>query len=114
MNYVEFIDFILKYDIIGFVEIKIDDLDSISLFGYVLFIKNWYILLNVRLGGIFVVIRESIVKYVYIIKIDCKYVLWFKISKIFFNICEDVFFGVCYILFEGSKYFLNDCFLEIE
>lgn len=114
LNYAEFTDFISKYDIIGLTETKTDDSDSISLPGYVLFTKNRHTLSNVRSGGILVAIRESIVKYVHIIKTDCKYALWFKISKSLFNTCEDVLFGVCYIPPEGSKYSSNDCFLEIE
>ena len=69
---------------------------------------------NTRSGGILVAIRNCLVKYVQIIKTDCKYVLWFKINKFIFNTIEDVLFGVCYIPHEGSRYSSNDCFLEVE
>lgn len=114
LNYAEFTDFISKYDIIGLTETKTDDSDSISLPGYVSFTKNRHTLSNVRSGGILVAIRESIVKYVHIIKTDCKYALWFKISKTLFNTCEDVLFGACYIPPEGSKYSSNDCFWRLN
>lgn len=75
--------------------------------------KNRYKFLNIRLGGIIVVIKDNIVKYINVIDIDCKFIMWLKISKVLFNIDKDVICGVVYIFLEVSKYLFNDSFMEI-
>lgn len=76
--------------------------------------KNRYKFLNIRLGGIIVVIKDNIVKYINVIDIDCKFIMWLKLSKVLFNIDKDVICGVVYIFLEVSKYLFNDSFMEIE
>lgn len=113
-NYDEFVNLINKYDIVGLIEIKMDDIDKIEIFGFVIFMKNRKKLMKICFGGIMLVVKDDFVKYVKIINIDCKYVFWFKLSKVLLNIKDDLLCGVIYILLEGSKYFFLDCFFDIE
>lgn len=113
-NYDEFVNLINKYDIVGLIEMKIDDIDKIEIFGFVIFMKNRKKLMKICFGGIMLVVKDDFVKYVKIINIDCKYVFWFKLSKVLLNIKDDLLCGVIYILLEGSKYFFLDCFFDIE
>lgn len=91
-----------------------DDIDKIEIFGFVIFMKNRKKLMKICFGGIMLVVKDDFVKYVKIINIDCKYVFWFKLSKVLLNIKDDLLCGVIYILLEGSKYFFLDCFFDIE
>ena len=94
-KYKEFLDFISSYDVIGLTETKVDDADNISIPGYVIYAKNRHTLSKTRSGGILVAVRDNIVKYVHVIRTDCKYVLWFKINRILFDTVEDVVVRVC-------------------
>lgn len=76
--------------------------------------KNRYKFFNRCFGGLILVFKDIIVKYIKVLEIDCKFIFLFKLSKILLNISEDVVCGLVYILFEGSRYFFLDCFLEIE
>ena len=48
--------------------------------------KNRFDIAKVKSGGIILVVRENLVKYVDVITSDCKYVFWFKLSKKFVNL----------------------------
>ena len=50
------------------------------------YMKNRFDIAKVKTGGIILVVREYLVKYVDVITSDCKYVFWFKLSKKFVNL----------------------------
>lgn len=60
------------------------------------------------------VVKDDIVKYVKIINTDCRYVLWFKLSKVILNTKDDLLCGGIYIPSKGSKYSSLDCFSDID
>lgn len=80
-NYKEFTDFITNFDVIGLTETKTDDADDILIPGYVTFVKNQQTLSKTRSGGILVAVKDYVIKFVKIIRTDCKYVFWFTIDK---------------------------------
>ena len=114
LQYDEFVKFLSSCDVICLTETKTDDTDVVQIPGFSVFLKNRCKLSNVRSGGIALLFRDSLVKYVTVIKTDCAYISWFKMSKSLFNIDEDIYFGVVYIPPEGSKYSSPDCYFEIE
>jgi exonuclease III len=114
LNYPEFADFISSYDIIGLTETKTDDSDEINIPGFVTFMRNRHKLSKIRSGGIIIAVKDSTVKHVKILKTDCKFVSWFKLSKSFVNTPDDIIFGVVYTPPEGSRYSSPDCFSDIE
>ena len=76
-KYKEVLDRISSYDVIRLKETKHDNADNITIPGYVLYAKNRHTLSKTRSGGILVAVRDNIVKYVHVIRTDCKYVSWF-------------------------------------
>ena len=114
LNYTEFSEFISSFDVLGLSETKTDDIDQIHIPGFITFMKNRHKLSKVRSGGIILSAREDIVKHVKIIDTDCKYVLWFKIDKMFLNYDEDLICGIVYIPPEGSKFSSSESFIEFE
>jgi hypothetical protein len=52
--------------------------------------------------------------FLFLLDIESKYVLWFKVSSKLVNLNEDVIFGNVYIPPEGSPYFPPDTFDQIE
>lgn len=114
LQYNEFVEFLSSFDVICLTETKTDDTDVLQIPGFSVFLKNRCRLSKVRSGGIALLIRDSLVKYVTVINTNCKYVSWFKMNKSLFNIDEDIYFGAVYIPPEGSKYSSPDCYVEIE
>jgi hypothetical protein len=98
LNYPDFHDFINNYDIIGLVETKLDDFDTVCCNGFK------YIGLNRKSfkrksGGIWLLVKECYHQYVSVLNSSNENCLWFKIDNLFeYNII----FGVVYIPPEGS------------
>ncbi|CAG2236450.1 DNASE1L [Mytilus edulis] len=113
INYPEFSELIYKNDIACFVETKTDDLDDIRLKGYKFILKNRKKVSRIKSGGIALCFKEHLHENIEVIKTDCKFVLWCKISKI---ICsnQDVILGIIYIPPEYTSYSSSSALDEIE
>ena len=55
-----FLHFINQYDILCFVETKLDDIDKIDIPGYILYTNNRYLKSCVKSGGICLAVRNNL------------------------------------------------------
>ena len=83
-NYKEFTDFITNFDKIGLTETKTNDPDIILISGYVTFAKKKTSKKrpkknDKRSRGIHVAVKDNIVKFVKIIRTDCKCFSYYSI-----------------------------------
>ena len=98
----------------GFTETKTDDTDLINIEGYTLFLKNRHKLTRTRSGGIGLLVKNHIKQHISLVNTDCKYALWFKISKTLCHTDEDILCSVIYIPPENTRYVNSDCFEDLE
>jgi len=106
----DFINYINKFDIIGFQETKLDSLDTVNIEGFTLYFKHRKDIAQKKSGGIAIAINNNISKYVKIIETECKLLFWLSISK-HLTMQEDIILGVVYIPPENSQYSVDDPFL---
>lgn len=114
LQYFDFVIFVCKYDILCLIEMKIDNIDVINILGFVVYMKNRFDIVKVKFGGIILVIRENLVKYIEVLIFECEYVFWFKLFRNLFNSFLDILFGIIYVFFENIRYLFSDCFIDIE
>jgi hypothetical protein len=100
--------------VLRFLETKTDDIDEIHIPGFITSMENREKLSRARSGEVILSIRENIVKHVKVIETDCKYVLWFKVDKMFLDYDADLICGIVYIPPEGSKFSSSEIFIEFE
>lgn len=100
-----FIDLLNKYCIVGLQETKCDDLD---------FVKNRKSITSRKSGGLALLVRKDISKYITIKETDSKLVLWFTLSKSLCYTENDIVCGIIYIPPEYSDFSVEDPFLEIQ
>lgn len=93
---------------------KIDNIDVINILGFVVYMKNRFDIVKVKFGGIILVIRENLVKYIEVLIFECEYVFWFKLFRNLFNSFLDILFGIIYVFLENIRYLFSDCFIDIE
>jgi hypothetical protein len=114
LNYPEFHEFVNTFDILCFVESKIDDLDEIVLPGFLIKMKNRKSFSNRKSGGIVLGFKEEYDSFIHPIPTDSSYVFWFRISRELFGLDEDVVCGIVYIPPEYTVYSSVDAFSELE
>ncbi|MEW8547740.1 MAG: reverse transcriptase domain-containing protein, partial [Candidatus Thiodiazotropha sp.] len=111
----EFNDLLQTYDIIALQESKTDETDNIILPGYVYVSNNRFKLSRYRSGGIVLLVKENISKYINTEKVSAsKLILWFTISGKITCFNEDIHCGVVYIPPVSSKYAHDEPFTELE
>ena len=93
---------------------KTDDIDTLKLEGYKLYMKNRNKAGSVSSGGIIFGYRDELAEYIDIIDTNSKFILWTKVSKRLHKLEKDLLVGVVYIPPENSKYSSRDAFDEIE
>ena len=108
LNYPEFHDLLNSYDIVYLQETKTDDIDTLNIAGYKLYMKNRSTLSKVPSGGIIFGVRENLSEHIEIIDTNSRFVLWAKISKRLHNLEKDIQFKF------NSKYSSRDAFDELE
>ena len=110
LEYPEFNDFILKYDIICFAETKLDNTDVISCDGYTFFNKPRRERYLRKSGGLGFLVRNEICKHFSFVDAESEYVAWLKIRKSFQHQNDDLVIGSVYIPPQQSQFFSNDEF----
>ena len=110
----EFTGYLQKYDIIGFQETKLSEIDSLELETFKIFTKTRESRSRVSSGGIAIAVSESISNYIIPIKTKSSLVYWFKISSKFTKLETDILCGVIYIPPENTRYSCPEPFLEIQ
>ena len=109
----EFHEFTSAYDIIGFQETKTDQLDDLTLTGFILKFKHRNNLAKRRSGGIALAYKKELGHFITVIDSPSKLVLWFTISKRLTK-SIDLLCGIIYIPPEGSDYSANFPYQDIE
>ena len=113
-QYPEFLELIDEYDILCFVETKLDDYDCINLPGFTMNMKNRFKYMKTKSGGITLAFKDHLNEHISIIELESKYVLWFEINDRLLHNEKDALFGIVYIPPESSKYCVGDPFSELE
>ncbi|CAG2212337.1 unnamed protein product [Mytilus edulis] len=114
LKFTEFSNIFQTYDVLVFVETKLDDLDIIDLpdgFSYVTKNRKGA---TKKSGGIVIIYKNILKQFISFIESESQYVQWFKFQKCLLNCEKDVLFGAVYIPPENSKYANTDAFEEIE
>ena len=109
----DFNEFVSRFDIIGFQETKTDQLDDLTLPGYILKFKHRANISKRRSGGIALAYKKDLSNFINVIDSQSKLVLWFHVSKRFTK-SIDLLCGIVYIPPEGSEYSVNLPYREIE
>ena len=109
----DFIDFMRQYDIIGYQETKMNNLDTFLLEGYTFHFKHRNNISKRKSGGIAIGFKNDISQFVHVIETESRLVYWFTISKRYTK-CEDILCGVIYIPPENSEYANESPFNEIQ
>jgi hypothetical protein len=107
----DFETFISDYDIICLSETKLSNIDEINIDQYVIKCVNRSVCKS-NSGGIAILVRQTMCKYVEVLESSSQNVLWFKIEENFLG--ENCIFGAVYIPPEGSKYSSISIFDDIE
>ena len=110
----EFISLIENHDIICVQESKLDDVDCVQINGFTVYTNNRKKITRYRSGGIALIIRNSILSNIEILKNESKLISWMKISKDLLLSNEDVYLGIIYNPPYRSKYAHEDPYLEIQ
>lgn len=113
-NYPDFLNFVCRYDILCFTEIKTDNTDVIDIPGDFVLMKKIFDITKVKSGGLIFVVKENLMEYIDITTSDYKFVFWFKLSKKVLNLNLDILSGIVYIPQENTQYSSVDCFTDIE
>jgi len=114
VNCPEFTNYLNDFSIIGLQETKLNDLDHVELEQFDIFYKNRSINKHRRSGGIALLVKKNISKYVTILETKSKLVIWFVVSKQYTSLEQDILCGTVYIPPENSSYATDDPFLEIQ
>ena len=102
----EFHELISNYDIIGCQETKTNQMDDLTLPGFILKFKHRANLPRRRSGGIALAYKKNLSHFINIIDSESKLVLWFTMSKRLTK-SVDLLCGIVYIPPENSDYSVN-------
>jgi len=111
LKYIETQEFIQNYDIVGLVETKLDNYDTVQIKGYKFISLNRQVCRR-KSGGIGLLVKESLFSSIKILDPTNEYCLWFKVDQSIVK--SDIIFGVIYIPPEGSPYSDSEIFDNIE
>ena len=119
LKYDVFVEKLCKYKIICLSEIKADAVDCITIekfandHGYECFCKPRTKVIR-KSGGICVLVREDITKYVREVKSDKEIVQWFTLDRTLFGTDKDILLGNIYLPPSNSPYAYSDMFNDLE
>ena len=111
----DFNDIIKQYDLLFFCETKLDEYDVLDLpEGYSYFLKNRQ-KFERKSGGIAIIFRKELEKYIHFLQNECEYVQWMCLSKEISCVKnESLLVGCIYIPPEQSRYSSDEAFNELE
>ena len=102
--------FVNKYDIVGLVETKFDDFDSVDIDGYSFFGFHRKKCKR-KSGGVGLLVKNKLAEYIKVLNVDNENCLWFTFNG---NCWQNTIFCVVYIPPEGSVYSNIDIYSSIE
>ena len=114
LNIPEFTELINSYDIIGFQETKLDDVDEINIDGYTVICQNRKKISRYRSGGTAIAVKNSLLKFVKFDKSESNLIQWFTVSKTVKKLSMIFSLQIYISPPVGTKYASNDPFHEIQ
>ena len=103
---------IQNYDILVFVETKVDNFDVLQLpVGYAYHVKS-RTNCDRKSGGIIVIYKQALAKHINFLNSNSECVLWFDILKVL-PIPNKILFGCVYIPPENTRYSSYNAFHEL-
>ena len=114
VNYPEFVSFFNTYDILCFVETKLDDADVVSLPGFICISQPRKQTFLRKSGGIAFCVKENLAKYVKQIESHSDYVMWVQLDRTLINSDENLMLGISYVPPTQSKYYNAEEILSLE
>ena len=106
-KYPDFNSLIEPFDLFCITETKCDKYDIISSKNHVFLSKPRTQKFIRKSGGIGLLVKQNISKYVETIDSDCEYIMWIKLNKAIFNIDNDIIMGIIYIPPDQSKFIMK-------
>ena len=113
-NYPDFFEKFENFDIVCFLEAKIDTTDIIPFPGFTAFQQPRKQTFIRRSGGIIVYVKDDLAKYVTKIETESDYVMWLTLDKSLFHSNENYILGAVYIPPESSSYYNDDEMLQLD
>lgn len=110
----DFVNLIKSYDILIFTETKTDELDDLKLPNEYSFYAKHRKKFKRKSGGIVVVYRNLLSKFLNLINSESEFVQWVEICKNISNLNERILLGCIYIPPEYTRYSTDESFIEIE
>ena len=107
-KYPDFNSLIEPFDLFCITETKCDKYDIISSKNHIFLSKPRTQKFIRKSGGIGLLVKQNISKYVETIDSDCEYIMWIKLNKAIFNIDNDIIMGIIYIPPDQSKFYNED------
>lgn len=102
------------YDILLFTETKTDKFDVLKLPNDYSYFSKSRKKFSKKSGGIVIVFKKVLSKFLKFINSDSEYIQWIDISKEYSTLNENVLLGCTYIPPEYTKYSSEEAFIEIE
>ena len=110
----DFVGLIADHDICIFVETKLSDLDNLDVPVNYECVKKNRKKCKKASGGIAVLFKKELKSVIKFHDTKNEFILWFQLSKTFFQSVSDLLFGCVYIPPENSSYSSAESFNEIE
>ncbi|MEW8547682.1 MAG: endonuclease/exonuclease/phosphatase family protein [Candidatus Thiodiazotropha sp.] len=113
-QYPDFIEYFDKYDLICFVETKLEDTDVVSIPGFQCFSqprKQKYIR---KSGGIALYAKNDIFEHCKHLSTDSDYIMWISIDKSSTSMDENLIIGVTYVPPSQSRFFNDEELQTLE
>ncbi|XP_053405613.1 uncharacterized protein LOC128558990 [Mercenaria mercenaria] len=112
--YPEFVNLVKSHDIFLLSETKVDEHDIIDIDGYTFFSKPRKQKYIRKSGGVGVLIKESVAKYVDTIDSNSEYIMWIKLKPQCTNLETDIVLGIVYVPPMHSRFYNDDEFELFE
>ena len=113
-QYPDFIEFIENYDIIGITESNMNEHDELELDNFTLLKTKGRQSSIKTSGGITVLVKNKIKKYVRFIPSESKFVLWVEVNKNYLSSQNRLIIGTVYLPGENSLYTCNEAYDIIQ
>ena len=117
----DFENLIKSYDLLIFVESKLNKLDDLNLPDEYSFYSKCRKKYKRKSGGITIIYKKSLSKFITFLNSNSEFIQWVEISKELFYVegknqlpLSDILLGCVYIPPEYSKYSSEEAFIEIE
>ena len=113
-NYPDFTDYFTDYDILCFVETKLDSTDIVSLPGFECISQPRKEISFRRSGGVALFIKSEIAKFCKLKPSESDYIMWVQIDKHLIDTDENLILGIVYVPPIQSRFYNDDELSKLE